>query len=128
LPFGTQICFPTSSIHHDPNIYTRPDFFDAFRYVEPEIQQAVVDPDINKRRVYGNNSLVRLSEDFLAFGHGKRACTGRFFAAQQMKLFLTYVLENYDIERLPERPKNFTGFGVNVPIPSVSINIRRREC
>ncbi|CAJ2505717.1 Uu.00g131110.m01.CDS01 [Anthostomella pinea] len=126
LPFGTQICFPSSSVHHDPSIFAEPNKYNAFRYVEDEIQQGMIDPATNKKRVYSNKSLVRLSEDFLAFGHGKRACSGRFFAAQQMKLFLSYVVENYNIEPLAERPQNFSGFGSSIPMPNVEIRVRRR--
>ncbi|RXW14001.1 hypothetical protein EST38_g11854 [Candolleomyces aberdarensis] len=33
----------------------------------------------------------------LIFGHGRHACPGRFFAAQEMKLMMAYMLVHYDV-------------------------------
>ncbi|KAL1961582.1 hypothetical protein VTN77DRAFT_1434 [Rasamsonia byssochlamydoides] len=51
-------------------------------------------------------SMVSYAEDFLGFGYGQNACPGRFFAAQELKLLLAYIVLNYDIRPLERRPKN----------------------
>lgn len=46
--------------------------------------------------------------DFLAWGYGRAACPGRFFAAAQMKLMLAHVVLNYDV-RTSDDGKSDTG-------------------
>lgn len=71
-------------------------------------------------------SLVTTSDTYLAFGHGRHACPGRFFAAQEMKLMLAYVLQNYDIEKLKEKPPSTMLMGTNVPNEKAKIRVKRR--
>lgn len=49
-----------------------------------------------------------LKTDFVAFGHGRHACPGRFFAANELKAMLAHVVSEYDV-RLEEAtyPRNF---------------------
>ncbi|KAK8030950.1 ent-kaurene oxidase [Apiospora arundinis] len=37
----------------------------------------------------------------MAFGYGKHACPGRFFAANEIKLILAHILLQYDL-RMPD--------------------------
>jgi cytochrome P450 len=41
-------------------------------------------------------------------GHGKDSCPGRFFATMELKVIITHLLLNYDLQFLPEnkRPQN----------------------
>ncbi len=41
---------------------------------------------------------VTVTKDFMAFGYGRHACPGRFFAANEIKLILANILLNYDIK------------------------------
>ncbi|KAK3068494.1 hypothetical protein LTS18_000643 [Coniosporium uncinatum] len=42
----------------------------------------------------------------MAFSHGRHACPGRFFAANQLKLLLAQIVLGYDIQPIDERPQN----------------------
>ena len=65
----------------------------------------------------------------MAFGYGKYACPGRFYASNEMKLVLAHLLLRYDI-KLPDghgRPKNFTFDSDMFPDPRARLLIKRRE-
>lgn len=51
---------------------------------------------------------------------------GRFLVEQMLKMSFAHMLTMYDIEYLPEMPKNFVLGPINVPPPSLTIRIRRR--
>ncbi|KAF8662735.1 hypothetical protein AX14_007030 [Amanita brunnescens Koide BX004] len=44
------------------------------------------------------HSLVSLDLDYLLFGHGRHACPGRFFVANELKAMLAHILLNYDVK------------------------------
>ncbi|KAI0967433.1 cytochrome P450 [Xylaria arbuscula] len=63
------------------------------------------------------------------FGLGKHACPGRFFAAQEIKLILAYLLLNYDI-KLREgeaRPKPVVFMMTKSPSQTAEVLFRRRK-
>lgn len=51
---------------------------------------------------------------------------GRFFIQQEFKMLLAYMVMNYDLERLPERPSNLVWGPINTPPPATKIRVRRR--
>ncbi|KAK5131277.1 hypothetical protein LTR08_001182 [Meristemomyces frigidus] len=59
-------------------------------------------------------NLINTSETFLAFGHGKHGCPGRFMAAFELKLALAYLVSQYDVQSFDRRPENaeFSDFSV----------------
>jgi cytochrome P450 len=73
-----------------------------------------------------NLSMVATSENFLAFGHSRHACPGRFFAANEIKLMLAYMSTKYEMQPLPERPKGSMLGEFVVPDMVKSIKVRRR--
>ncbi|KAK5110944.1 hypothetical protein LTR62_005482 [Meristemomyces frigidus] len=44
---------------------------------------------------------VSTSNDYLAFGHGRHACPGRFFAASEMKQIFANLILRYDMKVIP---------------------------
>jgi len=62
-----------------------------------------------------------------AFGHGRHACPGRFFAATEMKLLLAYIIMNYDIKPLATRPQKKLIAGSIIPPLKATISVRRRK-
>lgn len=51
---------------------------------------------------------------------------GRFFVQQELKLLYVYMLMNYDIQYLPERPPNFTWGPIHTPPPKTTLKVRRK--
>lgn len=76
---------------------------DAFNMVNPELHPNIEKYDIycflRMREELGNANkaqLVATSPNHLSFGHGMHACPGRFFAANEIKIALSYHLMKYD--------------------------------
>jgi cytochrome P450 len=85
------------AMYLDDDIYPNASTFDAFRFSKLREQPG------NENR----HQFVTTSPTHINFGHGKDACPGRFFAAQEIKLLLAHTLQNYDIRledptKLPE--------------------------
>lgn len=74
------------------------------------------------------SQLVSTTPEHMGFGHGVHACPGRFFAANEVKIALIFILLNYDW-KLPEgvKPK-IQEFGINLNTDTtVEILVRKRE-
>ena len=52
---------------------------------------------------------------------------GRFFVAHELKMILAYLLQNYEIKPLPEKPKSMWFGGNIIPPVQVRIEVRRRK-
>jgi cytochrome P450 len=66
------------------------------------------------------------SDHFLAWGHGRHACPGRFFAAHLMKIMLAHVLVNYDITAEGPRPKGLDRNEFPIPSVTATFKVKRR--
>ncbi|KAI0481221.1 cytochrome P450 [Xylariaceae sp. FL0804] len=138
IPKGTMISFPQHYVHHSPETTTMspsynagtgnpgPDAFEGFRF-------------LNLREVPGRASrhqAVTTSEDSLTFGHGPKACPGRFFAVMEIKATLVDILRHYDIRHVGDvegkggegrRPAAGAPHGMNRAIDrTCELEIRRR--
>ncbi|KAF2755100.1 cytochrome P450 [Pseudovirgaria hyperparasitica] len=128
-PQNAHIAVDAHSIHHDPEIYPNPEEFDAFRFSRPreEIeakQGAIVDYEEVLRSK--NLSMVTTGATFLPWGHGRHACPGRFFVSHELKMMFAYMVMNYDIEPLPQRPDNvWIGYNVLPPMKA-TIRVKRK--
>ncbi|OAG35209.1 hypothetical protein AYO21_10607 [Fonsecaea monophora] len=94
VPKGTWVTVPSYPMYMDDDYYENAHEFDAFRFSK-------------KREKSGQEtafSFVQTSTTYLHFGHGKHACPGRFFAANEIKILLVLTLMNYDIS-LPDPTK-----------------------
>jgi cytochrome P450 len=112
LPYRSLLATSTCSIHHDDDVYKDAMTYKAFRFCQPE------GPSL---------PIVTTSDQFLAFGHGRHACPGRFFAAVELKLLMAYILMNYDVKRLETRPKNFVMSATILPPMKATISVKRRK-
>ncbi|TBU42576.1 cytochrome P450 [Dichomitus squalens] len=119
LPKGSLIVTASYPIHHDNTIYENANTFDPFRFSR-------------MREVEGEGmkyQFVNTSLEYVSFGHGKHACPGRFFAANELKAILAYIVVNYDLKigGDGERPPNIC-FATNiVPNPKGEILFRKRK-
>ncbi|SMR46288.1 unnamed protein product [Zymoseptoria tritici ST99CH_1E4] len=134
-PEGSYVSVDQHSVHHDPAIYPSPEIYDAFRFSRPreefeakhagsDAKTLAQDPEYLAMR---NLSMTTTGENFLAFGHGRHACPGRFFVQHELKMVVAYVVMNYEVEVLPERPKSMW-LGTSItPDAKKALRVRRRE-
>ncbi|KAF2769280.1 putative P450 monooxygenase [Teratosphaeria nubilosa] len=123
VPKGIRVAAPIAGIHRDPENYEHPDEYDAFRFSR-EREVLGGNGRILDKRAQG---IVTTSDAFLTFGHGRHACPGRFFAAQEMKLMLAHIVLNYDAKIEGSRQSNFDFRGACVPSPKARLWVRRRQ-
>ncbi|KAH8763018.1 putative Ent-kaurene oxidase [Hyaloscypha sp. PMI_1271] len=125
LPRGTKVGVHASPVHRDDDIYPDALEFKPFRFC---LNGGLRMVDDYSEKVGGNGiPLVTTSSNFMAFSHGRHACPGRFFAAQQLKLVLAYIALNYDIKPIPFRPTNLWFVNTQGPPLDSKISVRRRE-
>lgn len=126
IPCGNFCAVHNLGVVHDPNVYKDPDVFHPFRFVG--LRHDIDTGHHNNDHVQSARlTFAATGTDYLAFGNGRQACPGRFFAAAELKLLLAYVLMFYDVEPLPARPAE-TWIGIiRIPSPRAKIKVRRRK-
>ncbi|KAH8749751.1 cytochrome P450 [Diaporthe sp. PMI_573] len=119
IPKGSYLAVSTHR-HWDDEAYPNAKEWDGYRFY-------------NMRRSgepgkENTSLLVSTTPEHMGFGHGVHACPGRFFAANEVKIALIFMLLNYDW-KLPEgvKPKVHE-FGINLNTDAaVEILVRKRE-
>ncbi|KAL0936746.1 ent-kaurene oxidase [Colletotrichum truncatum] len=135
VPAGTIIEVPSHAINYDETIYAEPEKFDALRFYNIRKQkEAALSMTMSANdattEAAANNQFTSVSETSLAFGYGRNACPGRFFAANEIKMILATTILNYDL-KMPDgctaRYDNLTVGSQLVPDPSKSIMMKLRN-
>ncbi|KAJ4349461.1 uncharacterized protein N0V89_008076 [Didymosphaeria variabile] len=120
IPGGTIIGVPSHAIANDPSFCKDPEVFDGFRWIMPGVREP---------EVPAPPSFVTTNPSNLAWGYGKHACSGRFFASFEIKMVMAHILLNYDLKfekRRVERPANIAFELQNAPDPSIKVLFKRR--
>lgn len=117
LPKGTHIGVPASAIHLSDTYYQDAGKFDGFRFSRMRDQ-----PGFEAKY-----QAISVSDDYLPFGHGQHACPGRFFAINELKVLLGYIICNYEFKTADgKRPENwYSGISCIPPI-STQLLFRKR--
>lgn len=103
---------------HDPARFKEPDVFKARRFLQLRQEAG------QEHRWH----FVATSPDHLVFGHGKHACPGRFFAGNEVKVVLIYLLMKYDWKFASEGRKEDVSFGQEMETdPTAKAMIRKRK-
>lgn len=162
IPANTLVFVGSQLLHTEKKTYPEPNTFNPFRFIpHPEIESrsprispstssespllpssalAILpppgSPSSSIMSVPVSSTLPATSPTFLAWGHGKHACPGRFFAASLMKLLLAHFVLEFDF-RLPPLPdstsaskvgkKGDDGQGGNQPEKILWIEVQRRR-
>ncbi|KAI0547088.1 ent-kaurene oxidase [Xylaria curta] len=127
LPTGSIIESPHANIVQDPHLYSNPEIFDAYRFMNLRNGTATDLLDYKNKEQY---QFVAVTKEFMAFGYGKHACPGRFFAANEIKLILVNILLEYDIKMpndITERYANLNMGIVAMPDPAKEILLMRMK-
>ena len=102
----------------DPNVFPNPETFDPYRFLK-----------LRERPGEENSwQFVTTSPESLAFGHGMHACPGRFFASNEVKIALCWLLLKYDwkLEDGVSRPQNMLIATENIADPMLQLMYKRR--
>ncbi|KAK4215200.1 cytochrome P450 [Rhypophila decipiens] len=126
IPKGTSIAVPAYAVFRDPETYPSPDEFKPFRFAEQRADSS----EENSTRARAGKAFPSTSAEYLVFGHGKTACPGRFFVANELMLVMAHIVLHYDLgpgKGQTSRPEN-KWYGMNVlPDLGASIRVTRRE-
>jgi len=116
IPAGARMMVSDEKVM-DAETWTNPEEFDVRRYLKLREQ-----PGEENRHQF-----VTTHSSHMAFGHGQHACPGRFFASNEMKIALCFLLIKYEIRFIPgeTRPTEML-FETNTVSLSVPMQIRRR--
>ncbi|KAL0057529.1 hypothetical protein AAF712_015832 [Marasmius tenuissimus] len=88
IPAGTMIAISPSALHFDEDQYSNPFEFDGFRsYKQREEEWESI-----------KHQMVTPQTNYVAFGVGKHACPGRFFAVNEIKALVSHTLMYYDLK------------------------------
>ncbi|KAF8153783.1 cytochrome P450 [Crassisporium funariophilum] len=117
VPRGTTVAVSIHNAHLDPESFEDPLTFDGFRFAKMKERDSETKVEI-----------VSTGTDSLAFGHGRHACPGRYFAACELKLMLAHAVLTYDVKLETEgvRPLDMWVVTACVPDPKASVMFRKR--
>ncbi|KAF2208457.1 hypothetical protein CERZMDRAFT_49304 [Cercospora zeae-maydis SCOH1-5] len=95
LPCGSHVAFTSDAVNRDPEIYPSPDSFNGLRFFVlrtacPEGGSGATSANETKYQ------FVTATQEYQNWGAGGHACPGRFFASNEIKLMLAYLLQNYE--------------------------------
>ncbi|KAL5531375.1 hypothetical protein ACEPAG_4252 [Sanghuangporus baumii] len=119
LPKGTFLNANLRGLHFDESNYPNPNKFDGFRFSRMRGESL---------EESAKHQMANTAADYLAFGHGRHACPGRFFAVNELKAMMAYLLMNYDIKAEVEgvRPENVYHATRLNPNPTAKVLLRKR--
>ncbi|KZV79779.1 cytochrome P450 [Exidia glandulosa HHB12029] len=114
VPAGTTLAVSARAIHFDEGVYECAEEFRGFRFAQDDSDE-------------GGARYVNASASYVPWGYGRHACPGRFWAANEMKAVLAYLLAHYDFRLEDQAVPKETWFGHNVvPHQTAKVLFRRR--
>ncbi|KAI3339922.1 cytochrome P450 [Ustulina deusta] len=134
LPPGTSLLTSLAGMSFDERYFPDPEVFDGLRFwkLRQQQQQQQSPAPIGSPSSILNPSrhqFTSIGDTNQNFGLGKHACPGRFFAAQEIKLILSYLLLNYEIKLRDgeARPKPLVFMMTKSPSQTAEVLFRRRK-
>lgn len=118
IPKGTNLGVSSQNLW-DPTVFPNPQQFDGYRF-------------LRLREQAGNENAWQLATtrpEHIAFGHGKHACPGRFFAANEVKIALCHLLLKYDWKLADPKssPRTVAHGNALDADPNVKVLLRRHQ-
>ncbi|KAK2030372.1 cytochrome p450 monooxygenase [Colletotrichum zoysiae] len=126
IPANTTIGVPTHAISMDPEIFPEPEKFKGFRF---DAVKSKASTDSTDEKSKPSVTYAAAHPASMAFGYGRHACPGRFFASAEIKAIMVYLLRNYDFkfpDGRDERPPSLIFETQNLPNPAGRIMFKKR--
>lgn len=109
IPKGWMAMVSPGLSHMLPEVFKDPERFDPDRFAPPR-----------EEHKQANYTLI-------GFGGGKHRCIGMAFAYLQVRAIMSYLLRNFELELVSQKPRpDFSGFVVG-PIQPCLVRYRRRQ-
>ncbi|KAL1856866.1 hypothetical protein Daus18300_010629 [Diaporthe australafricana] len=126
LPRGTRVAVPALAIQTDADNFDDPLTVDAFRF--SRLREAAIEGR-GQQGAEQDWGAATASETNLAFGFGKHACPGRFYAVRKAKLIFSKLILEYDLkwEGVKTRPKSLSLNGQFAPNQWQKIFLKKRR-
>jgi len=118
LPAGVRIETSAYGVTQDGSVFADPDRFDGLRFYKLREKGAGSNEKSPAVGAAAHNQFVSVSQHSLAFGYGRHACPGRFFAANEVKMIVARVVLEYDIRNvdgIKERYPNVESGNLSLP-------------
>ncbi|KAH9914908.1 cytochrome P450 [Epithele typhae] len=120
IPAGTLVNAAAYPAHRESSVYgATADEFDPWRFSR---MREGAGEDLK-------HQYVNTSPEYLAFGHGRHACPGRFFAGGELKALIAVLVLNYDM-KIPgdgPRPSNVHFAEHVLPDLTAHVLFRKRQ-
>ena len=115
---GDRVCLAPFITHRDPDIFEAPLEYRFDRFYSPS----------GRKQFYKHGERVPLP--LMPFGASVSMCPGRFFAMNEIKLFIARVLASWEIEAptcpIPDFDLSRAGLGIYPPAHDVRVRVRRK--
>ena len=123
---GSVMLVPTKVLHFDPEVFSEPDKFNPWRWLEPEAE------DGSKVGIAAAEQLKRQHNSLRPFGGGTGVCSGRFIAEQEVLMAAAVLTHLYEWELDPKQISpwpnlNPRGLGAMHPIVDPIVKVSRRD-
>ena len=117
IPKGAA-CVVSMDIMSDPKVYPEPEKFNPYRFL-------AATSDVGDSDKY---KFISPDPTYLGFGYGKHACPGRFFAVNELKIAMCYLLMLYEwkFPHGPQKPAVVAQAVINKKDPKARVLYRRR--
>ncbi|KXN83236.1 Ent-kaurene oxidase [Leucoagaricus sp. SymC.cos] len=122
IPAGTFVGIASDAMNKDEEAFPDAHTFKGFRFADLRSGDGELDSI--------KHQMVSLNLDHVAFGHGRHACPGRFFAVNEIKAMFVHILLNYDVQLENgslERPANFHMESSMMPNTKAKVMFRKRK-
>ncbi|PBK90665.1 cytochrome P450 [Armillaria gallica] len=116
VPARVHIAVASLSTHTDEDNYEDPLEFKPWRFSEKGTQEG---------EGIHHYYMATLSLDFVLFGNGRAQCPGRFFAVNELKALMSYVLLNFDV-KLDKFPTPVWLYEYQMPNTTSKVLFRKR--
>ncbi|CAH0014441.1 unnamed protein product [Clonostachys rhizophaga] len=98
IPKGQIIEIAAGSVSKDSEFFEDLETFDALRFHKMRETKQRSGTGRSAAEIVANSQFVSVGTSSLAFGYGRHACPGRFFAANEIKMVVATALLHYEMK------------------------------